>query len=182
MPCEAWPMPVAESDLMRVLLREQSFLLAYIRSIVANQHLAEDVFQDISVLALEHRHDLESELHLTNWLRRTARHKALNAVRKKANRSASLSKQSLDLLESEWDRVDPLELQDQVRRLERCVDLLPESGRKLIRWRYKDGLVGKEIAARLGRRTDSVYMALSRLRVVLKKCIEAGSAGGRSHG
>lgn len=175
-------MPVAESDLMRVLLREQSFLLAYIRSIVANQHLAEDVFQDISLLALEHRQKLESELHLSNWLRRAARHKALNAVQKKANRTSSLSKQSLDLLESEWDRVDALDRQEQVRRLERCIDLLPDPGRKLIRMRYKDGLVGKQIAERLERSTESVYMALSRLRVALKKCIESGSAGGQQHG
>ncbi len=175
-------MPVAESDLMRVLLREQSFLLAYIRSIVTNQHLAEDVFQDISVLALENRQNLESELHLSHWLRRTARHKALNAVQKKANQTASLSKRSMDLLEDEWDQVDLLDHQEQVRRLERCIDLLPDSGRKLIRLRYRDGLAGQQIADRVGRSMGSVYMALSRLRVLLADCMKSGDTGRRSHG
>lgn len=174
-------MPVAEADLMRVLLREQPRLLAYIRAIVVNQHLAEDVFQDVSILALQARVDLESELHLAHWLRRTARHKALNAAQKKSNRIATLSTQTLDLLESEWDRADALDLAEQVQKLEHCIDLLPDPGRKLIRLRYRDGLSGKEIAGQVGRKTEAVYMALSRLRVALRRCVETGKMGGGRH-
>ncbi|XAL99966.1 sigma-70 family RNA polymerase sigma factor [Phycisphaeraceae bacterium D3-23] len=170
-------MPVAEADLMRVLLREQPRLLAYIRSIVANQHLAEDVFQDVSVLALQARAELESEMHLSHWLRRTARHKALSAAQKKANRVHSLSQQTLDLLENEWDQAEQVDLAEQVRKLEYCVDRLPESGRRLIQMRYREGLSGKAIAERIGRKTEAVYMALSRLRVALKKCVETGKMG-----
>lgn len=172
-------MPVAEADLLRVLLREQPRLLAYIRSIVVNQHLAEDVFQDISVLALQARDGLDSERHLAHWLRKTARHKALNAAQKKANRTALLSTQTLDLLESEWSRVDQLDLAEQTQQLERCIDLLPEPSRRLIQLRYRDGQSGKQIAQKVGRKTEAVYMALSRLRVALKKCVEAGQMGGR---
>ncbi|MFI4861521.1 MAG: sigma-70 family RNA polymerase sigma factor [Phycisphaerales bacterium JB063] len=170
-------MPVAEADLMRVLLREQPRLLAYIRSIVANQHLAEDVFQDISVLALQTRSQLDSESHLSHWLRRTARHKALNAAQKKVNRVHTLSQQTLDLLENEWDQVEQLDMAEQVRKLEYCVDRLPESGRRLIQMRYRDGLSGSAIAEKIGRKTASVYMSLSRLRVALKKCVETGEMG-----
>ncbi len=48
-------MPITEHDLVAVLLSERNRLVVYVWSIVRNYHVAEDIFQEVSLLAVEQR-------------------------------------------------------------------------------------------------------------------------------
>jgi DNA-directed RNA polymerase specialized sigma24 family protein len=62
--------------LVILLLRGQVKLLAYIRAIVRDDHLAADVLQEIALLALRKCGELRDGRHFLAWMRLTSRHLA----------------------------------------------------------------------------------------------------------
>ena len=62
----------------------------------------------------------------------------------------------------------------------RRVAALPEASRRLVALRYEEGLGAKDIAARVGRTPAAIDMALSRIRRLLRDCIERKITGGTS--
>ena len=175
-------MPVDEQHLVQTLLREQPRLMAYIRSMVISRDLAEDVFQEVSLAACGSRESIESTESLPGWLRIVARNKAVAAIRKhKASRAVVLDNATLDLLESDWDRLDyNASLCGRSDQLERCLDLLPDKSRRLIDLKYRDNLSGAQIASQTSRSINSIYMALVRIREALGRCIREGEVANES--
>jgi len=66
-------MAIDHDTLLRTLLAERAKVLAYIRTLVRRRETAEDVFQDVCVLALEKRDQIVDPNHLTAWLRTGSR-------------------------------------------------------------------------------------------------------------
>ena len=158
--------------LLRKVLGERVRVLAIIRSIVRRRDIAEDVFQDLCVLAIQKRAEIQNESHLAGWLRTAARQLALNVSRKHANRSVLLGDKVHDLMEPHWRR-------QQARAggsalgdaLDACLGKLSESARRVIHGRYVDGLDCIELARRLNRPVGSLYVSLSRIHKQLAECV-----------
>ncbi len=165
-------MPLSEEEMMRLLLREQLPLLAYIRAIVRDQHLAEDLFQEVSVLAVQSRSKIESREHFIRWLRLTARHRSINALQKVGGRTLKLDPRVLDLLDEDRLHCDHQNADDELAALRQCVATLSPSAQRLISLRYTEELDGKQIAVMVKRSAASVYMSLSRIRRALLNCVE----------
>ncbi len=83
-------MSIAAQDVVRILMRERDRLFAYIWAAVGDAHLAEDVFQEVSMLAAEKGIDVANEHALVIWIRRAARLKSLEAVRARTRRPTPL--------------------------------------------------------------------------------------------
>ncbi len=147
--------------------------MAYIRSMVISRDVAEDVFQEVSLAACGARERAESIESMPAWLRVVARNKSVAVIRKqKASRVIVLDSATLDLLESDWDRLDySTALCGRSDQLERCLDLLPEKSRRLVDLKYRENLSGAQIASRTSRSINSIYMALVRIREALGRCI-----------
>lgn len=163
-------MPVDHQTILRIQMRERAKLFSYIWSIVHDEHIAEDVFQDVGVLAMEKAREIHDAGHLKHWMIRTARFKALKAVRSK--HTLVFADETLDCLESKWEKVDadndPAEM---VTALRGCLNTLTPNAKRLVKMRYVDGMPGLEIAASLGRKAESIYSALSRIHRVLAECV-----------
>src|SRR5262245_22089928 len=113
-----------ESDLLlRVLLRERAKLLAYIASILRQRELVEDVFQEISLLALNKREEIEGEAHLLPWLRKAARFKALRVLETRPS-AVALDADVLEVLEEAWARTDAVPAADMLDALRGCLEKL----------------------------------------------------------
>jgi len=169
--------------LVRVLIRDRAKLLAYIWAILRDYHLADDVFQDVTVLAIERVADFNDESHLLLWSRKTARFKALEVLRSKPYRMMSLSEEVLDMLAQNWERADATNAQDEAEHLKACVDQLTPRSKEIVHLRYTEGLTGIQVAEAINVRVGSVYVALTRIYQALEKCIherrvEAGQANG----
>ena len=66
-----------------------------------------------------------------------------------------------------------------IRHLEHCLDQLPSRSREAVELRYQQAHRPPEIARRMGWTVESVHVALSRARAVLKECVQRRlSAGG----
>jgi RNA polymerase sigma-70 factor, ECF subfamily len=159
-----------DSDrLLRLLLMHRGMLLGYILAIVRDFHLAEDVFQDASLVVLKKGVLLKEEGDFPVWARKVVRFTALNALRKQ-NRSPELLEPAvLDLLEDEWSREQAPERF--MLSLRGCMEELAPKARRLLELRYVAGMSGTALAARLNQPPNTIYVALSRIYRTLSACI-----------
>src|SRR5438477_3331745 len=133
--------------LLRLLLTHRGMLLGYILSVVRDFHLAEDVFQDASLVILKKGLRLQDESDFPAWARKVVRFEALNALRKENKEPELLEPAMLGLLEKEWGKDTA---PDQSRlALRECIQHLPPKARRLIELAYVAGMPGTNLAARL---------------------------------
>jgi RNA polymerase sigma-70 factor, ECF subfamily len=169
-------MAIENDILVRVLLRDREKLFAYCWAIVRDPHLAEEVFQEVSMLALQKRDSIADAQHLAGWLRHAARRKALEAVRDRRAKPTLLDNALLDLLEPEWQRWDDTPSATLLDALRDCVGRLGANARELIDLRYGQGLKSSRIAEKLHRKIETVYVALSRVHGKLAECVRLRQA------
>ena len=165
-------MGLSENAMVRVLLSERARLLAYVWSIVRDATLAEDVFQEVSLLAVEKRNELRDEKALPTWLRRTARFKALAAIRDSQKDRLVLSAKSLDQIDAAWRAQDDTSHEERTIALRQCLSRLSPSARRIVALRYIEGLSGKKVAEVINRSAHTTYVALSRIHNKLRDCIQ----------
>jgi RNA polymerase sigma-70 factor, ECF subfamily len=161
---------IDQESLMILLLRERVKLLAYIRAIVRDEHLAEDVYQDVAVLAIRKCEEIEDQRHFLAWMRLTSRHRALKILQQR-RRQVLLDESLLDRLDEQWVEHDQRSSADLTEALRQCLERLSPRARNLIRLRYAEGISGERLAADVDRSLNTVYVSLSRIHRSLGDCI-----------
>jgi RNA polymerase sigma-70 factor (ECF subfamily) len=156
-----------------MLMAERDRLYAYIWAIVGDVHLAEDVFQEVSLFVIEKRPEVVEPDQFRVWLRRTARYKSLEAVRRVKKSPVALSDSVLEMLEDSWDRYDSTSDVCLVELLHECMQTLTPNGQQMITLRHVEGLHSREIAEKLGRQVESVYQAIARAHQRLMECVRS---------
>ena len=142
--------------------------------ITRNREWAADATQNVfTALAGKSSHLVRTEIASVGaWLHRAATFESKRQVRDQANaqrRQAMIRKNLTDLTRefdhSHWDEVRP--------SLDEALEKLPERDREILLLRYFDGLKYREIAGRLGMRSDAAQKrgarALDRLSHLLRK-------------
>jgi RNA polymerase sigma-70 factor (ECF subfamily) len=156
---------------VRALIRDRARLLGYIWSIVRDHHVADDLFQDVTVLAIERAAEIKDEGHLLLWARKAARYKALETLRSKALRMILLDEDVLDMLEANWEAKDCLSINDEADHLRDCVEQLTPRAKQIVHLRYTEGLTGTQVAEIVKLKVGSVYVSLARIYRALAECI-----------
>jgi RNA polymerase sigma-70 factor (ECF subfamily) len=164
----------------RGILAQEPLLLGFLRAIVGSRQVAEDCFQDLVVLVLRKHAEIPNAEALPGWARRAARFLALKALEKRARERPTMDEELIALIDTAWDdeagvRAAP---DPYLAALGACRARLPPHARELIALRYEQGIAGEEIAARLGRPLNTVYVTISRLHRTLEACIRARLKGG----
>jgi RNA polymerase sigma-70 factor (ECF subfamily) len=165
-------MPLSQEDALRLLLINRAKLLGYVRSIVHSADLAEDVFQNLSIVMLRKHEQIEDEASFTPWMFKTARFEALNARRKEARPEICLSDAAMDQLDEQWLKTPHATNSRLSDALEVCLQHLTPRARRLIQLRYTQDLSGEELAQKVDRKVNTVYVALSRIYQNLNRCIQ----------
>ena len=162
-------MAMDADGLLRLLLAQRGMLLGYILSMVRDVHLAEDVFQEASLIILKKGVVLKAEADFGPWARQVARFEALNALRKRNASPELLEPGLLDLLDQEWNKGAVSDSAALAAR--HCIEQLPEKARRLIELRYVAQLSGIALAERLKQPPNTIYVTLSRIYRILSKCV-----------
>jgi RNA polymerase sigma-70 factor (ECF subfamily) len=159
--------------LIRDFQRDRLRLIAYIRALVGDPDLTEDLFQEVSVVVLQKADEFRTGGDLSAWCRGIARNLVLRE-RERARRLRPFADDRLvDLVDASFAENEDRELLDQKRSLLRlCLDLLAGTARELVDRRYVDGLSLREIAGRAERTEAAVQVSLSRIRKWLSDCVE----------
>lgn len=168
------PRPAQERlDLVRLLVREQSFIMAYAYAIVRDHHLTEDVYQEVALILANEWDTIPADAPRP-WLKEVVRRKALEAARR-SRRHVLLSPDTLLALAGAFDPERETEAahgDDPLREaMAVCVEKLPLAVRRVIDGRYRDGLSCEGIASQVGRSVQSIYATLKRARAALASCV-----------
>jgi len=164
-------MPIDQHTVVRTLLNDRLKLCAYIVTLVRDEHLAEDVFQEVAMLALDRREQIRNAAALSAWLRTTARHRAFHAIEKQAKQPLRLDDATLELLDPHWRELDHTRSADVRDALQQCLAKLSPRSRRIIELRYARNLKSGQIATKLQRTAHSVYVALNRIHRSLADCL-----------
>ena len=165
-------MTLTRDDALRLLLRHRAMLLGYISMILADNHLVEDVFQEVAIIVVEKSSDLDDAEGFGAWARKIARFKALQALERRSRAPALVDQSILDLIEADWAAGDATPGAHLSEALRGCLEKLSPHSRQLIELRYQRGLGGKAISQTLGQPLNTVYVALSRTYRALASCVK----------
>lgn len=135
---------------------------------------ADDVAQEVAILALRHAHRLRDPQALDAWLYRTAVRAALRSVRRGKRRRAVEQDHVVAVARPVADDDVPTAALEDLGRL---LQGLPERQRAALTLRYAHDLTDDEIAAALRCRPGTVRALLSRGRDALRARIEAAEDG-----
>jgi RNA polymerase sigma-70 factor (ECF subfamily) len=159
--------------------------LAPVRAYVAMKlpvpHLADELTHETFVFAFQNLGDFELRHSFRAWLRAIAfnfvRRELLRFARERQNLSR-LEQEQIHKLIRESEKEDTA---DEVGFLEECLAQLPESMRRLVDERYRQGRAGNEIAAEWQRSPEWVRVTLLRVRRKLRECIEGKMEAAHGH-
>lgn len=176
-------MPVEAEQVVKVLMQQRSQLVGYAWAVVGDPHEAEDVLQDISMLAIRKCGEINSLDHLGGWLRHAIRLRGMD-VRRSLNKGNTqlLNPEVLDALERAWAKTTDQGESERMTALRHCMDRLKGSARAIIEARYVKNLKPLQIAQDTGQRIETVYKAITRTHGALRDCIQQRmeAKGGRS--
>lgn len=165
-----------EREFMRLLQAHQNQIFSFIFCQVHHSADAEDLFQQTTVVLWEKFAQFESGSHFLAWAKAIARNKVLTFLRDHRRSRARFSEVLLEQL-AERPLWTP-ELHDRkLNALAACRQKLSVSDQRLVRECYGAAIdTIQEVAARLGRSADSLYVSLSRIRRSLADCIQRSMA------
>jgi RNA polymerase sigma-70 factor (ECF subfamily) len=168
MPARAEPPPGTHA-LERLVLRHQRTVQRFLRALGADAAAADDLAQDVFVLAWEKRVLLADEHAMAAWLVRTARHLWLREVRFARRRAAreSIAIERLWLDRCVGDGGDRF-----LRALGACRRQLTPQVATALGLVYEQGLSRDEAAAAIGLLPNGLKTLLQRARAALRRCIE----------
>jgi RNA polymerase sigma-70 factor (ECF subfamily) len=157
------------------LLRHRAFVRALARSLVRDEHAAEDLVQETWLTAL--KRPPRSATALPAWLARVVRTRAQNAARgeaRRVSRETAAARQEAD--ESGEQLREHLAMQQKVVQ---AVLELKEPYRAVVLLRYYQGLSPAEIAARRGVPEGTARAQVSRAHDLLRERLDADFGGSR---
>ncbi len=157
----------------QLLLRHRKMLADYVRCIAPTLPEAEDIFQEVGLLVLNHKTGPLDLPTAGAWLRGVARNVVLQHLRAQGRQRHLSSEEILDLVDRTWEEEDAEAdiWNDRRAALTACLQQLGSSDQQILKERYADGAASDAIAERLRRSPEAMRMKIMRLRQALSRCI-----------
>jgi RNA polymerase sigma-70 factor (ECF subfamily) len=173
-------MPGSESgtaaEITKLILQHRTVIFGYIMTQTGDYNAAEDIFQDVCVTICERFDTFEKGTRFKAWAMQITRNKIMTHYRRKgaARRTVRLTENLADILAEDdvwYESEKPFGRE--LAALRRCLEKVRGKNRVMLLKRFGEGVSCGAIADLLGWSVNSVYVALSRVRSSLGKCIEA---------
>lgn len=153
-----------------LFVKHSSQVRGFIVSLLPGSADVDDVLQETFLTITAKAESFELGTNFTAWAMTIARFKVKELYRKSQKSELLLDDEILDTLLQEAP--DELVESDAVLALRKCVSGLSPNVQKMLSQRYEDEMKPEKIARDAGWGANSVYVALSRARSSLRRCIE----------
>jgi RNA polymerase sigma-70 factor (ECF subfamily) len=157
-------------EFLRLLLRHEPDVKAFIGSLVRDSHLRNDIFQEVALELWRQIDSYDPSRSFGAWARGFAARKILQQRSRQARFPLAFSPETIQAVLQAYDRTED-EVPDRADALRQCLEELPDHSRQLLAMRYERNLKAEEICRQTGRTVEAVYQALSRIRGKLEDCI-----------
>jgi RNA polymerase sigma factor (sigma-70 family) len=156
--------------------QHEPMLLAYIRSLVSDHKLAEDIAQQSFLIAYRKIGSLKDPEAFPAWLRGIARLEALSAMRRR-EREFPVEPDVLQQLDEAYrvfEQQRPTETwEERFHLVEECYQRLPEALQTVCRLHYFEGRKAWQIAESLSLNLNAILKRLERARNALRDCVRS---------
>lgn len=169
--------PQDQLRIFEILARQnEAMLAAYLRGILSDAALADDVAQKTWIIAWRKIRELRDPAAFPAWLRSIGRFEAMNTLRG-LKREASVDFSEMAAVSEALSRWEGATLsgntEELMTLLEDCFDQLPPPLHLVCREHYFQNLKAHEIAERNDLETNTVLKRLQRCREALRHCMNA---------
>ncbi|MES2439127.1 MAG: sigma-70 family RNA polymerase sigma factor [Verrucomicrobiota bacterium] len=156
-------------DVQGLFLTHIDLIRGFIRALVRDRHLADDVLQETFLTVSKKAGSFEIGTNFPRWACAIARLKVLEALRGEKRNLRALSEEAVDALTASHE-IPAQALRAEM--LENCIASLPPAMKRSVELRYTGDHKPAEIARIIGWTVEAVYVTLSRARTLLRECIE----------
>ena len=164
---------IAARPMFEILIREHAPMLqTYLRAIVHEAGLREELFADTVVVAWRSLARFDESQPFSAWLRGIARRLLLAHGSKK--RMLELSPEILDVLEDRFARIGKRPgdtFDDQIAFLQDCLRELAPRSLEVVEGTYFESVPAPQLGMRLGLSADNTRKILTRARLALRDCV-----------
>lgn len=175
-----------DSDSKRDRVLREAFgcrveLVAYARAVLGNYTAAEDVVQEALLVVMKKFDQFQEGTSMLAWCRAIVRLEVLR-VKQQRQRERTLVERLLDdAIDAAFDEFQRAQRRDDAesRReaLERCLERVPQRGRRVLKARFVDELSYQQIGERVGMTLEAVRKALFRIKKQVRSCVETCLGG-----
>ena len=166
--------------LFEVLVREnEGALLAFLRTMVRDPGLVDDLFQETLITAWRRFDQFDSTRPLGPWLRGIALNLTRNAKRRQQRMPITADPAWAEAAEATIGRMESVAADtwdEKLRTLNECVQQLAGGSQQLIQQRYQQRLSSLQIAETCGRTPAAIRKHLQRIRKALAQCVQTALA------
>lgn len=152
-------------------MKSRHMVAAFVRSLVRDQHHAEDVLQKVAINAATKFEQYDRDREFAHWLIGIAKRQVAQHFREFQRDRHTFDQGLVDqLVDAYVDVAD--ELPDRTMALNVCIQKLNQRGQDIINLRYQQSLKPAQIADRVGTSPTAITSLLHRIRKSLQACLE----------
>ncbi len=165
-------------EFLKLFVRHQQEIYAYILTLVPNVHDADDLFQGGMVVMWEKFHQFRPGTNFAAWGVQIMRYQILDYRRNLARSKQVLLDDSLfDMLMDHMPAIQD-ELPARIEALRKCQGLLDDRSRRIVKMRYERNIPVEGIASYLKLSRRHIYHILGQINGVLLRCMRRTLAEG----
>lgn len=168
-------------NFLKLFLTHRDSLMAFVRVMVRNREVAEDIFQEVSIVLWEKFGTFREGSSFMAWARQIAVNKIRNERRWQAKAPIAMDDVAIQKVIDAFESLDTGATDQEWReKLIQCMDRLSPVNRNLVKMHYFESIDLGAIAGQLGRSYAGVNSALCKVREQLGECmrktVERGTA------
>jgi RNA polymerase sigma-70 factor len=158
-----------------ILVREnQAMLMTYMRAVVRNQSVIDDLFQETMLIAWQKLDEYDRARPFGPWLRGIAAKLIMAHFRKAKSDIITFEGETLEYLSRQLQYIceKPGDTWDEkIAALTHCIEALSEHHRQAIKLRYFEQTPASQIAAAANTSVETIKKRLQRARAELLDCL-----------
>lgn len=159
-----------------ILVREnQAMLMTYLRAVVRDQHVVEDLFQETMLVAWQKLDQYERDRSFGPWLRGIGAKLIMAHFRKAKSALMVVEGDALDYLSRQLQHISehPGDTwEEKITALTYCVEALSDHYRQAIQLRYFEQVSVAQIAEKVKTSVETIQKRLQRARSKLLACLK----------
>ena len=165
---------MAVAEIARYFALAQPKLRAYIRSLVFNASDADDILQDVAVIAIETADRYDADRSLEAWMFGIAKNRVLKHFEKSSRQKLCFSTELVDALTDAAENADDVECY--LDALQNCLSKLDADRRDLLLRRHQPGATARALAREIGYTDTRMSRLFNSLYQTLMKCVQRQTA------
>ena len=158
-------------DFLKLFMSNRHDIQAFIIAMVRNSTVAEDIFQEASLILWDKFHTFDGSKSFKAWARGIASNKVLQYWQKQKKSADIYSSELLEKTLAAYERTES-DTAQMIDALQQCKETLPEKQSTLLKYKYEQRYKLNKIAETIGKSLAATQKSLSRLRFALQDCIK----------